>query len=231
MGKASAPWVDEFNMLTQQDNLKYPHQVAGWKDILSVDEWDEYVGDVIQDRVNEGMSIFEAGCGTLAFLESVQRICGEVKISGIDAAEQVLQHAKQRLAPATRDRFQVGIVPDALQNIPDASFDIVLCNSVFQYLPNLEVAETAIWEMLRISKTGGKVIVADLCDEKRKEANERKMHALWERYGTDDKPAFLYFSKEWFNRFGERLVCLRHVEVESYQRRDERFVVYLEKKH
>ena len=57
-----------------------------------------------------------------------------------------------QVEPEFAVNFFVGMLPDALGKIPADSWDVVVCNSVFQYLATEEQARTAVMEMIRIAK-------------------------------------------------------------------------------
>jgi len=119
------------------------------------------------------------------------------------------------------------MLPEAMQQIPDASWDIVVCNSVFQYFASLDQAEAAVHGMLRCAKRW--VILADICDASHTDStHSRQQSNEW----CAELPKYLTYDRAWFQRFelgGQNLVSLRHVRVPGYERRRERFCVYIEK--
>eukprot|EP00743_Colponemidia_sp_Colp-15_P008943 GILK01009759.1.p1 GENE.GILK01009759.1~~GILK01009759.1.p1 ORF type:complete len:144 (-),score=13.65 GILK01009759.1:458-889(-) len=140
----------------------------------------------------------------------------------------------QQLAPAYVNNFHTGVLPHALCQFADNSFDVVVSNSVAAYLPSHDDVQSMILHMLRMVRSGGTVIVADVCDEASKQENEQKMEAHWReshsnlRYGID-LPRYLYFDKTWFKQFDVRSIEIRHSNVEAYWRRTDRYIVYLTK--
>jgi len=223
-------WLKEFDALLHDTSLQHLHQYAGWKDIKELEHWRRYVKSVINGRVGAGAKVFEAGCGVLAFLDSVKYWVDDIEIYGIDGASEVVDYIKNSLLSGPeRNNFSLGVIPDALTGFRNDYFDVVLANSVFQYLPSLNIARRSVTELLRICKPRGSVIISDVCDLEFMHENEMRMHELWENYGTDQQPGFLYFSKEWFlKNFGN--VCdleIYNSVEERYLRRRERFNVYL----
>lgn len=225
-------WISVFDKMSRE-MLPFPHQSSGWKDIGAVEEWDEYVFDVIGDRVPPRGSVFEAGCGCLAFLGAVRKRHPLISIAGCDASLECIERIQMELASsAEAERFYQGHLPDGLRCIPDEQYDVVVSNSVFQYLREKEDAIRSVEEMLRIARSGGTVIVADVCDEAEREKNEESMRRLWPSYGTPGGlPSHTYFAREWWQRFaGDRIA----LEVSSsgaprYWRRKYRYNVYLVK--
>ena len=55
-----------------------------------------------------------------------------MEIGGLDGAARTISLVQTELAPAAKDNFFVGMLPEAMNQIPDTSWDIVVCNSVFQ---------------------------------------------------------------------------------------------------
>lgn len=78
------------------------------------------------------------------------------RVDGVDAAESALDIARQRCAELTNVHFQLG---DA-SNLPfeNATFDAVMSSQVFEYLDDVA---TAIGEMFRVLKPGGRVAIHD----------------------------------------------------------------------
>ena len=225
-------WIDVFNNLVTNNKYKHLHQTAGWKDISDPLIWESYVIDVLDGVVKERNKIFEAGCGPLAFLSIVKKNFKDVEIFGIDESVEAIRKTKTELVDnEEKDNFSVGSIPQDLNKFPDDNFNVTLSNSVFQYLETYKIAYKSVIALLIITKCNGSVIIADVCDIEMKDTTEERLKKLWEGYGTSDRPSFLYFSKNWFNQFKNKntRVKIRNVNVEGYERRKERFVVYIEK--
>jgi len=226
-------WIRVFDDLTTS-NLPYLHQASGWKDIGSEAQWDEYVSDVIRDPLPPGASVFEAGCGCLAFLLSVRRRYPGIHCAGVDASSRCIEKIRTELLPGGEaEAFRTGVLPGGLREYPDAGYDVVVSNSVFQYLPTKQEAQDSVLQMLRLARPGGLVIVADVCDAARSEQNEDRMKRLWATYARPDGlPSHAYYAKRWWSRFESPCVdvTIRHSRVEHYWRRHDRYNVYLRKK-
>ncbi|NUM33805.1 MAG: methyltransferase domain-containing protein [Candidatus Brocadiae bacterium] len=226
-------WIDLFNEIAEDRKHIHLHQMSGWKDIEDIALWEDYVADVIQGQIQPKDRIFEAGCGCGCFLLTIKKFYPDITVAGIDAAVSAIQRIQKEILPEKEARyFKVGILPDGLNQEPSASYNIVLSNSVFQYIQKKEDAEKSVQEMIRITKPGGKIIIADVVDEAFRSINEEKMRALWDGYGEEQGyPCHAYYAKEWWNRFqteGNSLF-IRHVDVEKYWRRKYRYVVYIDK--
>jgi len=226
-------WIDLFNEIAEDKKHIYLHQMSGWKDIEDVAIWEKYVADVIQDHIQADSKIFEAGCGCAGFLVSIKKLYPGVKIAGMDAAASTIQRIQKEILPQEDScHFKVGTLPHDLAQEASGIYDIVLANSVFQYIQSKEDAQKTVQEMIRMAGPKGKVIIGDVCDEEFRHINEEKMRLLWSGYGeTQGYPCHAYYKKEWWNRFlGEKnSLSIRHVDVEEYWRRKYRYVVYIHK--
>ena len=69
----------------------------------------------------------------------------------------------QRRAPSTVT-LSVGVAQDL--NLPDASFDVVTCTLAMHHIPARK-REAALREMYRVTRPGGRVLVADFDPSRR----------------------------------------------------------------
>jgi SAM-dependent methyltransferase len=95
-----------------------------------------------------GKSLLDVGCGAGGFAELAAH--AGAAIAGIDAAQQMIEHA-QRLVPDAS--FRVGDLQDL--PYPDGSFDAVTGFNSFQYAADPVVA---LREAARVTKPGGHVV-------------------------------------------------------------------------
>ncbi len=221
-------WVDTFNEMLDSD-FEHLHQISGWKDIETVEAWDEVTLDIVKGYIKDGDSIFESGCGVLAFLNSVKRLYPNVTIHGLDAGEALIAKIKSMLPPEEAECFFVGPIPHGLKHFPDNHFDVMLANGVTQFISKTE-AETWVHEMLRITKPNRNIIISSVCDVVNKEENDQKLRKSWETYGEEDGlPIHSYYPKDWWNRFESdtHRITIKHVTLEHYWRRNFRYNVYI----
>jgi ubiquinone/menaquinone biosynthesis C-methylase UbiE len=105
-----------------------------------------------------GMSALEIGCGSGAVTRVMGRIAGPGLAMGVDQSPERIKSAR---ALARKERVKVGFqIGDAYRlPIPDANIDFAWSRFLFQYLkePN-----RALQEMIRVTRAGGIVAVADL---------------------------------------------------------------------
>lgn len=94
----------------------------------------------------------DAGCGSMLLYN---RIKGKVAYAaGIDFSLPILMNF------GDRNRIVCG----ELLSLPFAanSFDKILSSSVFQYFPDLDYAEKSFYELVRVCKPGGRILIGDL---------------------------------------------------------------------
>jgi ubiquinone/menaquinone biosynthesis C-methylase UbiE len=78
-------------------------------------------------------------------------------VTGVDPAEPAIAHAQRRAGPGMT--FAVGIAQDL--KLPDSSFDVVTCTLAMHHIPAGKRA-AALAEMYRVTRPGGRLLVADL---------------------------------------------------------------------
>lgn len=100
--------------------------------------------------------VLDYGCGEALAADLIAEKCGRL----------YLYDAAPRIAAALRQRYVVSdkiVVLDeaALDALPDASLDMMLCNSVFQYLSREECGALVAFAAAKL-RLGGRLIVADV---------------------------------------------------------------------
>ena len=129
-----------------------------------------------------------------------------------------------------RDNFFVGMLPDSMDQVKDCSWDVVVCNSVFQYMVDKDTARRAVEGMIRVARKW--VIIADVCDDDSEKRAMTQSVVRGMEYAEGLPAEYRYYGKNWWiEEFGGkgRLLSIRHVEVEGYKRRAARYCVYIEK--
>ncbi len=107
-------------------------------------------------KLAPGPAILDVGCGTGINLLEAARVLGPCRrLHGVDLAPGMVEEARRKAktmgAPAT---FAVG---DAERlEVEDASFDLVICNSVYHWFPD---RQRAIAEFSRVLRPGGQALV------------------------------------------------------------------------
>lgn len=94
--------------------------------------------------------ILDVGCGTGQITARLAELFPEAELVGVDLDEQHLVRARERCAAAgARVRFQRADILGL--ELPDASFDLVVCRHVLQAIPD---PRRALAEMTRVAKPG-----------------------------------------------------------------------------
>ncbi|HEY0161921.1 MAG TPA: class I SAM-dependent methyltransferase [Edaphobacter sp.] len=117
---------------------------------------DIYVFDqILRGNIASGMRILDAGCGYGRNLVHLLREGCE--IFALDANPEGVEHVRQLSAafktglPATN--FQQGSIEQ--MPFPDASFDVVLCNSVLHFARDDDHFKAMLSELWRVLRPGG----------------------------------------------------------------------------
>lgn len=159
---------DEYNRLGERQDVVYLKDFARWSYIDSAD-WTELCRRSADFAgVTDGDSLFEAGCGSGAFLAEVAAY-RRVTLAGVDFAENLVAIARRKL---TGD-FQVADITD-LSSIEANRYDKVVSHGVFLYIASQADARRAVREMVRITRPGGTVYIGIVNDPERNADPERR---------------------------------------------------------
>ncbi len=152
---------DEYNRLGERKDVVHLKDFARWS-YISSEDWTELcrrAADFI--GIQDGDNLFEAGCGSGAFLAEVAAY-RKVTLAGADFAENLVTIAQNRLP----GHFQVADITD-LSSTDSGSYDKVLSHGVFLYLDSQDAARRAALEMVRIAKPLGTVYIGIVNDPDR----------------------------------------------------------------
>lgn len=100
--------------------------------------------------------VVDYGCGEASSAEQIAAACGQLMLC--DSAETV----RSRLAARYADRANIDVIsPEAFEALPAGSIDMIVVNSVVQYLSRAEFGR-----LLRVwagkLKPGGQLVLADI---------------------------------------------------------------------
>eukprot|EP00940_MAST-03C_sp_MAST-3C-sp2_P003498 g3498.t1 len=230
-------WVDYYNdrfdkmkpVSDDEEDSKVEdlHVVSGWTDVPA-EIWSRYVESCVDllgvQNGGKELSLFEAGCGCLGFIEPIRKKFPGLSFGGMDGSDAF----KKWIDPAKgyeRAKFYQGMLPNGLRTGDDVEkYDFVVCNSVFQYLTHNE-AEDTVRRMLQIVKPGGKVMVCDVCDEATMDVEEAFMKHHVPGYGKDR--SHTYYAKKWWLQFGVKDTQFFHSKAKGYVRGKTRYQAVL----
>ena len=142
----------------------------------------------------------------------------------VEICRKVMPEGDFRICEANRLPFDAGV------------FDAVICNSVFQYFPDLSYAEEVLHEMLRVLSWDCKGAVLDINYAREKEqfeaARRRKLgdHEYERLYGNHPH---LFYERSWFVALAKKY-NLEHAisdqSIPGYINSDFRFNFYFYKR-
>ncbi len=121
---------------------------------------------------------------------------------GCDLSESMLQRVKRQLPGLNLVRAEAGFLP-----FQAVSFDAILMNSVFQYLPREDYALSVLKELSRVSRPSGRIFISDVPDKKKSELGRhtREEQALLDpppwRSSVDAAPEHRQYDYEFFEGF------------------------------
>jgi ubiquinone/menaquinone biosynthesis C-methylase UbiE len=108
-------------------------------------------------HIEPGMEVLSVGDGPGVILGAICELHPSVRVTGIDISPDRVNEAARKNLGNPLARFVCG---DAqAMHFPAASFDLVYCRMLLQYLRN---KERAVEEMVRVCKPGGTVLLQDL---------------------------------------------------------------------
>jgi SAM-dependent methyltransferase len=100
--------------------------------------------------------VLDYGCGEALHADLIAAVAGEVYLS--DSAPTVRAHMKERFADNPHIKV---LAPEEVEHLPSQTFDLIVSNSVVQYLTAAELERLlALWR--RLLKSDGALIVADV---------------------------------------------------------------------
>lgn len=113
---------------------------------------------LLQAGLTRGQRAVDIGCGSGAVMPAILEVVGaEGSVMGVDASPERVEEARKRVSGKSNAGAQVGALPST--GLPDAFFDFSWSQFVFEYLRE---PQAALQEMIRVTRPGGTVAVADV---------------------------------------------------------------------
>jgi arsenite methyltransferase len=129
--------------------------------------------------INAGEAALDIGCGAGVDTLIAATMVGEKgRVVGIDLIPEMLERAKENLQKISLNNvtFQKASAEDL--PFPDASFDVVISNGVFNLIPD---KGKALKEVLRVLKPFGRFMIADQVLTGKPPEDTRSMVENWAR--------------------------------------------------
>jgi len=105
-----------------------------------------------------GERVLDLACGTgLATLAAAQSVGPDGSVLGTDLSGQMIEVARRRAAEQQVSNVTFQRMDAETLDLPDATFDVVLCSLGLMYVPD---AQRALREWRRVLKPGGRVAIA-----------------------------------------------------------------------
>lgn len=108
--------------------------------------------------LSPGQRVLDVACGTgLVACDAARAVGHDGRVLGIDLSGQMVEAARQRAQERQLSNLSFARMDAETLDVPDASFDVVLCALGLMYVPD---PERALREMRRVLRPGGRMVVA-----------------------------------------------------------------------
>ena len=142
----------------------------------------QFVDDLLGARDGRTLGdVLDVGTGTAQIPIELARRPVECRITAIDLASEMLAVARRNVTAAGLRNVTLELVDAKGLPYPDASFDVVMSNSIVHHIPN---PDATFAEMRRVVRPGGLLFVRDLLRPDSSDAVEQFVT----QYAGDETP-------------------------------------------
>jgi 2-polyprenyl-3-methyl-5-hydroxy-6-metoxy-1,4-benzoquinol methylase/alpha-ketoglutarate-dependent taurine dioxygenase len=154
---------------TQTSSAADPHfNISGWNSSytgapIPSQEMSEWVnGTVERIRGLHAQRVLEIGCGSGLLLFRLAPHC--THYHGTDLSQNAIDNLKANLVHAPEScRITLTQQPaEDFSGIPEATFDVVILNSVVQYFPTIDYLMNVLHGALKVVRPGGSIFIGDV---------------------------------------------------------------------
>lgn len=143
--------------------------------------------------IKPGDRVLDAACGLGYGGHVVRHLTEAAWVLGIDGSDYAIDYASKSFPfEGDRAKYRSGMLPEALTQYPDCSFDVVIS---FETLEHVENPQGLLQEFYRVLTPGGRVIVSvpnDWSDETGTDPNPFHLHVYdWKRLTSELSSSFL----------------------------------------
>ena len=119
--------------------------------------YQKIASQIPQDKT---VQILDVGCGTANLAIAIKKRSPNAEILGIDPDEKILKIAKEKLK---KEKLDIKLVKAFAQKLPlkSKSFDWVVSSFAIHHIPS-HLKNQAFYEMHRVLKTGGTILIIDI---------------------------------------------------------------------
>src|ERR1700761_1206482 len=108
--------------------------------------------------VRPGDAVLDVGCSSGYLARKLAAAAGpDGRVTGVDPSQAAIGYARQHASDAIT--FTVSVAQEL--PLPDACFDVVVSTLAIHHVPARK-RETALAEMYRVTKPGGRLLIADI---------------------------------------------------------------------